>query len=75
MRHSCIVGVGRHLPPRVVTNAELGAMMETTDEWIQQRTGFRERRFSDDRTGGVDMGAEAAQQALQASGLSALMRW
>jgi 3-oxoacyl-[acyl-carrier-protein] synthase III len=71
VRHARIVGVGRHLPARVVTNADLGAIMETTDEWIQQRTGIRTRRYSDDRTGAADMGAEAAAHALHAAGLAA----
>ena len=71
MRHSRILGVGRHLPERVVTNAVLGTMMDTTDEWIQQRTGIRMRRYSDDGVGAADMGADAAQQALRAAGLAA----
>lgn len=71
MRHSHILGVGRHLPARVVTNADLGAMMDTSDEWIQQRTGIRSRRYSDDGVGAADMGAAAARQALQAAGLAA----
>ncbi|MFN8626606.1 MAG: beta-ketoacyl-ACP synthase III [Candidatus Binatia bacterium] len=71
MRHSRILGVGRHLPARVVTNADLGAMMDTSDEWIQQRTGIRSRRYSDDGVGAADMGAAAARQALQAAGLAA----
>jgi len=71
VRHSRILGVGRYLPARVVTNVDLGVMMDTTDEWIQQRTGIRTRRYSDDGVGAADMGAEAAQQALRAAGLAA----
>jgi len=71
VRNARIVAVGRHLPARVVNNAELSAMMDTTDEWIQQRTGIRERRYSDDGIGCSDMAFEAAQQALQKAGLPA----
>jgi 3-oxoacyl-[acyl-carrier-protein] synthase-3 len=55
----------------VVTNADLTAVMDTTDAWIQQRTGIRERHFSEGWTGAADMGAEAARQALQRAGLAA----
>jgi 3-oxoacyl-[acyl-carrier-protein] synthase-3 len=55
----------------VVTNADLTAMMDTTEDWILQRTGIRERRFSDGWTGAADMGAEAAKEALQHAGVSA----
>ena len=43
---SRIFGTGFYVPPRVVTNDELAAMFDTSDEWIQQRTGIKERRFS-----------------------------
>ncbi|MBE0603396.1 MAG: 3-oxoacyl-ACP synthase, partial [Deltaproteobacteria bacterium] len=46
MRGARIMGTGRHLPPRVVTNEELTRLMDTTDEWIVQRTGVRQRRFA-----------------------------
>ena len=70
MRNSRIVSVGHYLPERVVTNSDLTALMDTTDEWIQQRTGIRERRYSDGWTGGADMGAAAAQEALERAQLS-----
>ncbi|HEX7407560.1 MAG TPA: beta-ketoacyl-ACP synthase III [Candidatus Binatia bacterium] len=71
MRNSRILAVGHHLPARVVTNADLTAVMDTTDAWIQQRTGIRERHYSEGSTGAADMGAEAARQALQRAGLAA----
>ena len=71
MRNTRILGIGHHLPSRVVTNADLTAMMDTTEDWILQRTGIRERRFSDGWTGAADMGAEAAKEALQHAGVSA----
>ena len=42
-------GIGRYVPPKVVTNDDLTALMDTTDEWIQQRTGIRERHYSEGR--------------------------
>jgi len=71
MRNARILGVGRYLPERVVTNQAMTAFMDTTDEWIQQRTGIRERRFSEGWTGAADMGLEAAQEALAGAGMRA----
>jgi len=70
MRGARILGTGRALPLRVVTNAELTTMMETTEEWIVQRTGVRERRFVDPGTGTADLGVEAARKALESASLS-----
>lgn len=69
-RRAHIAGVGRSLPPRIVTNDDLSALMDTSDEWIRERTGIRERRFSDDSVGAADMGAEAAREALARAGLT-----
>jgi 3-oxoacyl-[acyl-carrier-protein] synthase III len=66
-----LVSTGRFNPPRVVTNADLEAVVETTDEWIRTRTGIRERRLSDKDTGAADMGAAAARVALERAGMSA----
>jgi 3-oxoacyl-[acyl-carrier-protein] synthase-3 len=71
MPNARIAGVGRHLPPRVVTNDDLTRCMETTDEWIQQRTGIQERRYSDAEVGAADMGAAAAREALDRAGIRA----
>ena len=70
MRGARILGTGRALPPRVVTNADLATMMDTTDEWIVQRTGIRERRFVGPGTGSSALGAEASRAAIAAAGLS-----
>jgi len=59
-----ILGVGRHVPERVVTNDELSKVMDTTDEWIQQRTGIRERRFVSADAGPADLALPAAEEAL-----------
>jgi len=69
MRRSHIQGIGRFVPPKVVTNQDLTALMETSDEWIQQRTGIQERHFSEGNTGAADMAAIATREALQKAGL------
>ncbi|HET8654250.1 MAG TPA: beta-ketoacyl-ACP synthase III [Longimicrobiaceae bacterium] len=69
--HARIAGTGRFLPPRVLTNADLESMVDTSDEWIRTRTGIQERRIADAATGAADMGAAAARAALEDAGLSA----
>ncbi|GAA3941809.1 beta-ketoacyl-ACP synthase III [Hymenobacter algoricola] len=70
LRHSEIAGVGHYVPSRVVTNADLAKIMETTDEWIQERTGIRERRwFEEGKDTTANMGAAAARKALEMAGL------
>jgi 3-oxoacyl-[acyl-carrier-protein] synthase-3 len=66
-----ILGTGHHVPERVVTNAELEKLMDTTDEWIQQRTGIRERRWIDRECGASDLALPATQRALEMAGLEA----
>jgi 3-oxoacyl-[acyl-carrier-protein] synthase-3 len=70
MRGARILGTGRALPPRVVTNAELTTRMDTTEEWIMQRTGIRERRFVDPGTGASDLGVQASRLAIERAGLT-----
>ncbi|AII53979.1 3-oxoacyl-ACP synthase III family protein [Hymenobacter sp. APR13] len=71
LRHSEIAGVGHYVPERVVTNADLTELMETTDEWIQERTGIRERRwFEEGKDTTANMGANAARKALEMAGLT-----
>ena len=57
------------VPDRVVTNHDLAARMETSDEWIQQRTGIKERRYIDPGTLPSDLALEACQRALESAGL------
>jgi 3-oxoacyl-[acyl-carrier-protein] synthase-3 len=71
MRNARISGLGRFVPPKVVTNADLTARMDTSDEWIQQRTGIQQRHYSDGRVGAADMGAIAAREALERAGVRA----
>ncbi|MGW3539760.1 3-oxoacyl-ACP synthase III family protein [Nocardia niigatensis] len=64
------LGSGLYVPDRVVTNAELAATLDTSDEWITSRTGIRERRFLGDGLATSDMCLSAARQALRRAGLA-----
>lgn len=65
-----IVGTGCYLPEHIVTNDDLGKLVETSDEWISERTGIHERHISLEK-GTSWMGAEAAKRALFAAGMDA----
>jgi 3-oxoacyl-[acyl-carrier-protein] synthase-3 len=64
-----VAGVGSALPERVVPNAWFETFVETSDEWIQDRTGIRERRFADDGQTTSDLAVEAARRALGAAAI------
>ena len=64
-----IVGTGSYVPDRVLTNADLEKMVDTTDEWIVSRSGIKERRIAPDWMCTSDMGAEAARRAMQQAGV------
>ena len=68
--YSQVTGCGSYLPSRVVTNAELAERVDTTDEWIRQRTGIRERRRAADGELTSDLGGNAAEEALAMARLS-----
>jgi 3-oxoacyl-[acyl-carrier-protein] synthase-3 len=68
---SRILGTGRYTPERVVTNADLEKVVDTSDSWITERTGIRRRHIAADREVTSDMAAAAAKNALQAAGLNA----
>ena len=63
-----ITGLGAHVPERVVTNGELSQLVETSDEWIVERTGIRERRIAADSEALSDLALPAARQALEQAG-------
>jgi 3-oxoacyl-[acyl-carrier-protein] synthase-3 len=65
---SVVTGVGGYLPDRIVTNDELSKIVETSDEWIRERTGIHQRRQADDGTPVSDLAVEAAKRALAAAG-------
>lgn len=69
MRRTRIIGTGRYVPPKVVTNDDLSKILPTSDEWIRERTGIEERHFVDSEIGASDLGTEAAKIALQRAGL------
>jgi 3-oxoacyl-[acyl-carrier-protein] synthase III len=66
-----IIGVGRYLPEKVVTNSDLEKIMDTSDEWIRTRTGIEERRISADDVNSSEMAYEAAMKALENANVSA----
>jgi len=68
---SRIVGTGSFLPPRIVTNDELAARLETSDEWIRERTGIRQRHIAEESQTSSDLALEAGRRALEAAGLRA----
>ncbi len=69
MKRSRILGVGRYLPEKVVTNVDLEKLMDTSDEWIRQRTGIEQRRFAAENEGAALMGTKAAEEAIRRAGL------
>lgn len=60
-----IAGIGSYVPEKVITNEDLSKLVDTSDEWIVQRTGIRERRIVDDNTSTSDIATIAARRALQ----------
>ncbi|MCA3655659.1 MAG: ketoacyl-ACP synthase III [Methylobacterium sp.] len=71
MRRSRIAGVGSYLPARIVTNAELAERMDTSDEWIRQRTGIGQRHIAAEGETTSMLGLKAAEAALAHAGLTA----
>jgi len=75
-RYSRITGTGSYLPPRRLTNADLAAELaakgiETSDDWIVERTGIKARHFAASDVTSSDLGVEAAKRAIEAAGLQA----
>jgi len=71
MRRSVIIGSGSYLPQRIMTNADLSRIVETSDEWIIERTGIRERRIAAEGEKTSDLARESALAALQAAACDA----
>src|SRR5690554_944125 len=71
MYNSKIIGLGKYVPDNVVTNDDLSKMMDTSDAWIQERTGIQERRWVQPGSGETtsSMGVKAAQIAIERSGI------
>lgn len=69
--HSRIAGTGSYLPDKVLTNADLERLVETSDEWIVSRTGIRERHIAAEGETTGDLALHAARRALEAAGVAA----
>ncbi|MDR2416888.1 MAG: ketoacyl-ACP synthase III [Holosporales bacterium] len=70
MLYSILKGAGKYLPQRIVTNAEISRTLDTSDEWIQRRTGIKQRHIAAQDEYTSDLAVRAAQQALQSAGIS-----
>jgi 3-oxoacyl-[acyl-carrier-protein] synthase-3 len=70
LQHARIASLATFVPPRVLTNTDLERMVETNDEWIQQRTGIRERHIVDPGVATSDLAVEAARSAIAEAGLT-----
>ncbi|KPK98641.1 MAG: 3-oxoacyl-ACP synthase [Omnitrophica WOR_2 bacterium SM23_72] len=70
MRKVGIIGVGEYLPKKVLTNADLEKMVETSDEWITTRSGIKERRLADKNEATSDLALKAAKEALEEARLN-----
>ena len=68
-RRAVITGTGRELPPQVVTNFDLEKIMNTSDDWIQQRSGIRARHYAEPGVGSSELAAKASLKAIAAAGI------
>jgi 3-oxoacyl-[acyl-carrier-protein] synthase-3 len=71
MIYARIVGTGSYLPPRIMTNAEFAARLDTSDAWIRERTGIAQRHIAEESQASSDLALEASRRALEASGTKA----
>ncbi|MCP4048205.1 MAG: ketoacyl-ACP synthase III [Gammaproteobacteria bacterium] len=69
MKYSKITGTGSYLPEKIVTNADLEKILDTSDQWIQERTGIGARRVAHDNETSCDMAEMAALEAMEAAGI------
>jgi 3-oxoacyl-[acyl-carrier-protein] synthase-3 len=69
--YSRIAGTGSYLPEKVLTNADLEKMVDTSDEWIVSRSGIRERHIAEPEQTTSDLAYEASLKALEAAGMTA----
>jgi 3-oxoacyl-[acyl-carrier-protein] synthase-3 len=70
MTRAKIIGTGAYAPKRILTNADMAKIVDTNDEWIQQRSGIRERRIADEQEATSDLAVNAARQALERANLT-----
>jgi len=69
VKYSRIIGTGSYLPERIMTNADLEKLVDTSDEWIQSRTGIKQRHIARPDESTCDMAVKAAERALESAGL------
>ncbi|MGH7920586.1 MAG: 3-oxoacyl-ACP synthase, partial [Candidatus Dormibacteraceae bacterium] len=67
--HSVIGGIGTFAPERILTNADLEKIVDTSDQWITERTGMKERRIAPSGTASWELGTQAAERALADAGV------
>lgn len=70
MNYSRITGTGSYLPERIMTNADLEKVVDTTDQWIQERTGIKQRHIVADDQTTCDLAEQASRNAIEAAGIS-----
>lgn len=70
VKHLKIIATGRYVPPKIVTNDDLAGSLDTSDEWIRERTGIRERRIVEDGVATSDLAAEALTAACDEAGMA-----
>ena len=70
MTYAAFRSIGAYIPPKVMTNKDFEKIIDTTDEWITKRTGIKERRISEENEASSDLGAKAAEIAIQRAGIS-----
>ncbi len=70
MTYAAFRSIGAYVPPKIMTNADFEKIIDTSDEWITKRTGIKERRVSEKNEAPSDMGAKAAQQAIERAGIA-----
>jgi 3-oxoacyl-[acyl-carrier-protein] synthase-3 len=68
LTYARIIGTGGYLPDKILTNHELEKMVDTSDQWIRERTGIRERHIAGDQQSTCDLAEPAAKKALEAAG-------
>ena len=69
MPNAHIIGLGHYLPDNVITNDDLSELMDTSDKWITDRTGIKERRYANPNEGPSDLAVHAAKNAIDFSKL------
>ncbi|GGD42101.1 3-oxoacyl-[acyl-carrier-protein] synthase 3 [Malaciobacter pacificus] len=70
MTYAAFRSIGAYIPPKIMTNADFEKIIDTSDEWITKRTGIKERRISEKNEAPSDMGAKAAELAIQRAGIN-----